>query len=43
MKLPISRKNAIKEWDRFEDYLVKERYAIRNPKNGKPVENNLNQ
>ena len=43
MKLPISRKDAVKEWDRFEDYLVKERYAVRNPKTGKPTENNLSQ
>ncbi len=41
MKLPISREDAVKEWHRFEDYLVCERYAVRNPKTGKPIEKNL--
>jgi len=43
MKLPISREDAAREWDRFENYLVKERYAVRNPKTGKPKENSLRQ
>jgi len=43
MKLPINREDAIKEWDRFEDYLVQERYAVRDPKTGKPIEKNLDQ
>ena len=43
MKLPINREDAIKEWDRFEDYLVQERYAVRDPITGKPIENNLGQ
>jgi len=43
MKLPISREDAAREWDRFETYLVKERYAVRHPKNGKPKENSLTQ
>ena len=43
MKLPISREDAVKDWDRFEDYLIKERYAVRNPKTGKPMEQNLKQ
>jgi hypothetical protein len=41
MKLPINHEDAINEWNRFEDYLVRERYAIRNPKSGKPEEKNL--
>ena len=41
MKLPISREDAIKEWHRFEDYLVRERYAVRDPDTGKPVEKTL--
>lgn len=41
MKLPISHDDAIKEWNRFEDYLIKERYAVRDPKTGKPLEENL--
>jgi ribonucleoside-diphosphate reductase alpha chain len=41
MKLPINREEALKEWDRFENYLVQERYAVRNPKSGKPTEKNL--
>ncbi|MBW2465961.1 MAG: hypothetical protein JRF02_01550 [Deltaproteobacteria bacterium] len=43
MKLPISREDAIKEWDRFVNYLIKERYAVRNPKTGKPKEKDLRQ
>ncbi len=43
MKLPINQEDAINEWDRFEDYLVQERYAVRNPNDGKPVENSLGQ
>ena len=43
MKLPISREDAAKDWDRFEDYLIKERYAVRNPRTGKPMEQNLKQ
>jgi ribonucleoside-diphosphate reductase alpha chain len=41
MKLPINHDDAVQEWNRFEDYLVRERYAVRDPKNGKPIENNL--
>jgi ribonucleoside-diphosphate reductase alpha chain len=41
MKLPITREDAIKEWNRFEKYLVRERYAVRDPKTGKSVEKNL--
>ena len=43
MKLPINHEDAITEWDRFEDYLVQERYAVRSPETGKPIENNLTQ
>ena len=43
MKLPINHEDAIKEWARFEDYLVQERYAVRDPKLGQPIENNLAQ
>jgi ribonucleoside-diphosphate reductase alpha chain len=42
MKLPIDYNDAVKEWDRFEEYLIKARYAVRNPENGKPLENDLN-
>ena len=41
MKLPINREDAIREWNRFEDYLVSERYSVRDPKTGKPIEKNL--
>ena len=37
MKLPISYEDAVKEWDRFEDYLVQERYAVRDPETGEPI------
>ena len=43
MKLPINREDAIMEWDRFENYLVQERYAVRDPQTGKPIEKNLGQ
>jgi ribonucleoside-diphosphate reductase alpha chain len=43
MKLPISYEDAVKEWDRFEDYLVQERYAVRDPETGKPIEKKLSQ
>jgi hypothetical protein len=39
MKLPINYEDAITEWDRFVDYLVQERYSVRDPKSGKPIEN----
>ena len=43
MKLPINHEDAITEWNRFEDYLVQERYAVRHPKSGNPIEDNLTQ
>ncbi|MFO7607405.1 MAG: hypothetical protein R6W72_14015 [Desulfurivibrionaceae bacterium] len=38
MELPISYDEALEEWERFEQYLVQARYAIRDPKTGTPVE-----
>jgi ribonucleoside-diphosphate reductase alpha chain len=43
MKLPISYDDAVTEWIRFENYLIKERYSIRDPKTGKAQEKNLAQ
>lgn len=41
MDLPISQEEAVKEWDRFESYLIKARYSVRDPKTGLPIEENL--
>lgn len=41
MELPISFDDAARDWNQFEDYLIKERYAVRSPKTGKPTEKNL--
>ena len=38
MELPISYDEALEEWERFEQYLVQARYSVRDPKTGKPVE-----
>ncbi|MCF6291611.1 MAG: hypothetical protein L3J03_11535 [Desulfobacterales bacterium] len=43
MKLPISRQAAVKEWNRFETYLIRERYAVRDPETGQPLEERLSQ
>jgi ribonucleoside-diphosphate reductase alpha chain len=43
MELPISSEEAIKEWDRFQEYLVEARYSIRNKKNGAPLEKDMSQ
>jgi ribonucleoside-diphosphate reductase alpha chain len=43
MKLPITYDDAVTEWNRFEDYLIRERYSIRDPESGKPLEKNLSQ
>jgi ribonucleoside-diphosphate reductase alpha chain len=43
MKLPITYDDAVSEWNRFEEYLIRERYAIRDPESGKPLERNLSQ
>ncbi len=43
MDLPISYDEALEEWDRFEQYLIQARYAIRNPKNGLPTEDDFPQ
>ena len=43
MKLPINYEDAVNEWDRFEDYLIQERYAVRDPETGKATEKNLSQ
>ena len=38
MKLPISKREAEQQWREFEEYLIKERYAVRDPKTGEPLE-----
>lgn len=43
MKLPIAYDDAVSEWNRFEEYLIRERYAVRDPESGKPLEKNLSQ
>lgn len=43
MTLPLSIEEANKEWERFEQYLIKARYSIRDPETGMPMENNLSQ
>ena len=43
MELPISFDEALKEWERFEEYLVQARYAIRNNKTGIPMEKDMGQ
>jgi ribonucleoside-diphosphate reductase alpha chain len=43
MELPISYDEALEEWERFENYLVQARYAVRDPKNGKPKEDDFSQ
>jgi ribonucleoside-diphosphate reductase alpha chain len=43
MELPISFDDAVRDWKNFEDYLIKERYAVRNPKTGKPIEKTLDE
>lgn len=43
MDLPISLEEAIEEWERFEQYLVQARYAVRDPKDGSPLEKDLSQ
>ncbi len=41
--LPLSYEQALEEWRRFEAYLVRERYAVRDPATGVPLEQNLAQ
>ena len=43
MELPISYDEALEEWERFEQYLVQARYAVRDPKNGNPAEDDFSQ
>ena len=43
MKLPITYDDAVTEWNRFEEYLVGERYAVRDPESGKPLEKNMSE
>ena len=43
MDLPISFDDALKEWDRFEEYLVQARYAVRDKKKGTPKEKDMTQ
>jgi ribonucleoside-diphosphate reductase alpha chain len=43
MDLPISYDEALEEWERFEQYLIQARYAIRNPKDGLPIEDDFPQ
>lgn len=38
MKLPISKQEAVKQWKDFEEYLVRERYSVRDPDTGNPFE-----
>lgn len=37
-KLPVKREEAERMWKEFSDYLVQERYSIRDPQTGKPLE-----
>lgn len=41
MELPISHEDAVREWDRFEKYLIQARYSVRDPATGVPMEENL--
>ncbi len=43
MQLPISYDDALKEWERFEEYLVQARYAVRDPESGNPQEKDMTQ
>ena len=43
MELPISFEEALREWERFEEYLVQARYAVRNNKTGIPMEKDMPQ
>ena len=43
MDLPISFDEALKEWERFEEYLVQARYAVRSNKTGVPMEKDMAQ
>lgn len=43
MNLPIDFDEAVKEWERFEKYLVQARYSVRDPKSGEPQENDMGQ
>lgn len=43
MELPITHKDAVTEWNRFEEYLIKERYAVRDPRDGAPLEQDFPQ
>lgn len=38
MQLPITREQAEKDWRGFEEYLIRERYSIRDPETGEPIE-----
>ncbi|MBU0676167.1 MAG: hypothetical protein KJ950_16130 [Proteobacteria bacterium] len=38
MDLPISYEEALQEWERFDQYLIQARYSIREPKTGRPLE-----
>lgn len=39
--LPVDKAAALLEWKRFEEYLVQARYAVRDPRTGKPIEKNM--
>lgn len=41
--LPLSYEQALEEWRRFEAYLIRERYSVRDPVSGVPLEKNLAQ
>jgi ribonucleoside-diphosphate reductase alpha chain len=42
LKLPITKQEAERQWQEFEEYLVTERYSVRDPDTGKPFEANYN-
>ena len=39
--LPVDKATAQEEWQRFEEYLVQARYSVRDPKTGRPVEQDM--
>jgi len=41
MELPISQEDAVREWERFEKYLIQARYSVRDPATGVPMEEDL--
>ncbi len=41
MELPINQEDAVREWDRFEQYLIQARYSVRDPATGRSMEADL--